>query len=158
MLATATMTSVMVSSSPSYAQAARGYDIPAGTLADVLNAYARHAGIELAYPAELTTGRASGGLKGVFGPAEGLSRILAGTGISFRQTGPRGYTLEAAPTVSAGATQLGPVRVEGEEGGGGAIDALLASEGTKSYAAQAVTIGRQPQTLKEIPNYDWPNH
>ena len=152
MLATATMSLVMVPSAPSHAQALRRYDIPAGPLADVLNVYARQAGIELAYPAELTSGRASSALRGSFGPAEGLSRILAGTGISFRQTGPRGFTLEAAPAVSAGAIQLGPVRVEGNGGSGGATDALVASEGTKSYAAQAVTIGRQPQTLKEIPN------
>lgn len=48
MLTAATMGLVMVPGSPSYAQALRSYDIPAGPLADVLNAYARQAGIELA--------------------------------------------------------------------------------------------------------------
>ncbi|WP_336622871.1 TonB-dependent siderophore receptor [Sphingobium cyanobacteriorum] len=145
------MAATVGTASPSHAQEARVYDIQAGALPDVLNTYARQAGVELAYPADLTSGGSSGGLQGRFGVAEGLSRILLGTGISFRKTGPRAFTLEAAPAVSADAIQLGPVRVEGARDSASS-GAYLASEGTGSYAAQAVTIGRQPQKLREIPN------
>ncbi len=79
---------------PAFAQQVRSYSIPAAPLADVLNRYAREAGLELAYPAELTAALSSSGLNGSYGAAEGLSRILAGTGISFRQTGARAFTLE----------------------------------------------------------------
>ncbi|WP_157190358.1 TonB-dependent siderophore receptor [Novosphingobium sp. Rr 2-17] len=122
----------------------------------MLNAYARQAGVELAYRAELTAGISSPGLKGNYGPAEGLSHTLAGTGITFRQTGPRAFTLERAPQSAEGAIQLGPVRVEGETGGAsvqplGAAFSPATTEGSRSYAPSVVTIGKTEQALKDIP-------
>lgn len=99
-----------------YAQQGVSYDIAAGPLPAVLNQFARQAHVELVYDAPLTQNASSTGLKGSFGAAEGLSRILAGTGLTYRQTGPNGFTLERAPTADAGAVQLGPVRVEGNSG------------------------------------------
>ncbi|WP_201282498.1 TonB-dependent siderophore receptor [Novosphingobium sp. TCA1] len=129
---------------PALAQEARSYDIPAGALADVLNTYARQAGVELAYRAELTAGISSPGLKGSFSPAEALSRILAGSGLTFRQTGPRAFTLEAAPRTADGTIQLGPVQVQGSDGGtGGSLAALTSdpavSEGTRSYTVRSTS-------------------
>ncbi len=114
LLATTALGAGAIVATPAMAQDTRTYDIPAGPLADVLNQYARQAGVELAYHADLTGNASSPGLKGSYSLAEGLSRILAGTGITYRQTGPRAFTLEPAPTADAGAVQLGPVRVEGQ--------------------------------------------
>lgn len=119
LLATTALGAGVIVATPAMAQDTRTYDIQAGPLADVLNQYARQAGVELAYHAELTGSASSPGLKGSYGFAEGLSRILAGTGITYRQTGPRAFTLEPAPTADAGTVQLGPVRVEGQNGQGG---------------------------------------
>lgn len=114
MLSTTVLAASAMVATPAHAQATRAYAIPAGALPDVLNAFARQAGVELAYRAELTNAARSGGLSGTVGVAEGLSRILAGTGITYRQTGPRAFTLEPGPAGAGGdAVQLGPVRVEG---------------------------------------------
>jgi iron complex outermembrane receptor protein len=109
---------VMISPGAAHAQAALSYDISAGPLAVVLNRFAEASGIKLFYDSSLTTGLTSPGLEGSYGPAEGLSRILTGSGLTFRQTGPSAFTLERAPQSADGAIQLGPVRVEGESGRG----------------------------------------
>lgn len=149
MATTALMSSAMIAA-PAQAQEARRYNIPAGELADVLNQFSRQAGVELAYRAELTAGIASPGLNGNFGAAEGLSRILAGTGISFRQTGARAYTLERAPQTADGAISLGPVRVEGSTGTGVLSRNMEITENSGSYAASEVSLGKG-QTLRGIP-------
>lgn len=145
LLVSTTLGASAIVASPAMAQAARSYDIPAGELADVLNQFSRQAGVELAYRAELTAGISSPGLKGSYGPAEGLSRILAGTGITFRQTGPRGFTLNRAPQVSDNAVQLGPVRVEGEGVGSVSSDPTyalqndgVAAQGYRSDSVSAI--------------------
>lgn len=153
LLATTLGAGVIIAPATAYAQEARSYEIPAGQLAVVLNRFGEAADVELVYDSALTNCLSSPGLKGSFGTAEALSRLLAGTGITFRQDGPRAFTLERAPRSADGAIQLGPVRVEGQtKAATGSAEAMLASEGTASYAASAVTIGRQIQTLKEIPN------
>lgn len=147
-----------IAAAPACAQDARNYNIPAGPLADVLNQYARQAGVELAYKADVTGSASSAGLKGSYGIAEGLSRILGGTGVTYRQTGLHAFTLEPAPTADAGAVLLGPVRVAADAGSppvspssNGSSDPA-ASEGTHSYAARAATVsGKAPQTLRGIP-------
>ncbi|WP_454280077.1 TonB-dependent siderophore receptor [Sphingomonas sp. Marseille-Q8236] len=157
LLLATTGAAAMVMASAAAAQTTRRYDIPAGNLADVLNRYAQQAGVELAYPAELTTGRTSPGLKGSFALAEGLSHILTGSGLSFRQTGERAFTLEAAPQVANGTIQLGPVRVEGRgESASIPLGSTTSDPGTteasRSYASPVTTTAlRMPTTLKETP-------
>ncbi|MGC4250340.1 MAG: TonB-dependent receptor, partial [Sphingobium sp.] len=101
-------------------QTVRSYDIPAGSLADAINSFGEQSGAQILYDAALTQGRSSAWLKGQFGVAEGLSRLLAGSGVTFRQTSPNIFTLEPAPQSADGAIRLGPVRVEGEGASAGA--------------------------------------
>lgn len=158
LLATTALGGLALVATPALAQSARSYDIAAGALVDVLNQYARQAGVELAYRAELTASLSSPGLKGSYGPADGLSRVLVGTGLTFRQTGPRAFTLERAPQSSSSAIQLGPVRVEGEgERGGGNVAASVtsdpeATERTGAYTPSATrSATRMPLSLRETP-------
>ncbi|MFT4091502.1 MAG: TonB-dependent receptor, partial [Asticcacaulis sp.] len=102
------------------AQSARSYDIPAGGLTQALNRFSEQAGIELFYSAELTRGVSSKGLKGTYGLSDGLSRLLADTGLTYRQTGATAFTLEKAPAAS-GAMQLGAIRVEGSTNSAGGV-------------------------------------
>lgn len=148
-------------------QTAVDFAIPAGPLATVLNRFADQSGTEIIYNGSLTEGLSSSGLAGRFGTAEALSRILAGTGLTFRQTGARTFTLERAPQPSAdggGAIQLGPVRVEGETGTGVspsdfAISDPGRTEGSPDYAAPstntafkvALTPQQTPQTVIVVP-------
>ncbi|WP_182913888.1 TonB-dependent receptor [Sphingobium terrigena] len=126
-------TAVLAIPSPAAAQAARSYNIPAGSLADTINSFAEQSGAQILYDAALTQGRSSAGLQGQYGVAEGLSRLLAGSGVTFRQTGANIFTLEAAPRSAEGAIQLGPVRVEGASGEAGA------------YVPPQAVIGNQPE-------------
>ncbi|MFT4053344.1 MAG: TonB-dependent siderophore receptor [Novosphingobium sp.] len=141
-----------------HAQTNKTYSIPAGSLASVLNRFADQSGADIVYNGSLTDGLSSPGLSGSFGTAEALSRILAGSGLTFRHGGGNRYTLERAPKSADGAISLGPVRVEGATSGsngtvtsvGGSSDAM-ATEGVDTYAALGVTLGKSAQTLREIP-------
>jgi iron complex outermembrane recepter protein len=109
---------IALAPAPAMAQATRGYDIPAGALASALNRFAEQSGVQLLYDAPLAQGRHTPGLRGSFATAEGLARLLAGSGLAARQTGPGVFTLEAAPPPqpasgpAPAAVQLGTVQVE----------------------------------------------
>ncbi|BAV63092.1 TonB-dependent siderophore receptor [Sphingobium cloacae] len=135
------------------AQAVHVFDIPAGSLADAINSFGEQGGAQILYDAALTQGRDSAGLKGRFGVAEGLSRLLAGSGITFRQTGPNIFTLEPAPQSADGAIQLGPVRVEGEGAGrGGSGIAETATGPVTGYVATRTATGsKTDSSILEIP-------
>lgn len=100
-------------------QTTSDYAIPAGPLASVLNRFADQSGTEIIYDGSLTEGRSSPGLSGRFTTVDALSRILAGTGLTYRQTGNRAFTLDRVPQVADGTIQLGTLRVEGASGSSG---------------------------------------
>lgn len=141
---------VATSAAAQTASARRGFDIPSQPLAQALMIFGRQAGLQVTAEGAVTADKTSTAVKGELAPAEALSQLLTGTGLTFRFVG-SGVQIETAPQSSGNAIQLGPVQVEGAASTRSG-DALLASEGTGSYAAQAVTIGRQAQSLKEIPN------
>jgi iron complex outermembrane receptor protein len=118
MLATGGLGAVVATPSSAYAETSPTYDIPAGSLADALNSFAEQSGVQILYDSGLTQGRSSPGLRGNFAIAEALSRLLASSGLTYRQTKPKVFTLEPAPAAEAGTVQLGPVRVEGDNGSG----------------------------------------
>ncbi|RVT90935.1 TonB-dependent siderophore receptor [Sphingomonas crocodyli] len=147
---------LMVMPQAAHAQGVRSYDIPAGPLATALNRFAEASGIKLFYDASLTNGLSSQGMRGSFGTAEALSRVLAGSGLAYRQTGEGAYTIERAPQPNGDARQLGPVRVEGGSAGEGTgrADASRdpgATDGTRAYTTHAVTIGKTALSIRETP-------
>jgi len=89
------------------------FDIPAGSLDQALSRFGRQAGIQIAVNAELTSGRQSPGLSGKHGIADGLSRLLAGSGLEAVRDGSGEYTLRrlSAAGGSQSETTLPPVRV-----------------------------------------------
>jgi len=98
--------------------ARRSFDIPAQPLAQALMIFGRQAGLQVTAEGPLTDGLRSSAVKGDMPPAEALSRLLTGTGLTFRFVSANGVQLERAPQASGGAISLGPVRVEGEEQNG----------------------------------------
>lgn len=95
-------------------EAARSFDIPAQPLAQALMIFGRQSGLQVTAEGPVTDGLSSSAVKGEMLPAEALSRLLTGTGLTFRFVGNNGVQLERAPEASSGAIQLGPVRVEGD--------------------------------------------
>lgn len=99
------------------AAGARQFAIEPQPLAAALMRFSRETGIELFYTAALTDGKTSPGVQGVLTPAEALSRLLAGTGLTYSFTNSRTITLEPAPQAGNGTVQLGTLRVEGSSRG-----------------------------------------
>lgn len=72
---------VAAATSPATAQATRAYVIPAGDLADALNAYAVQSDRQVLFATPLVAARRSAGLRGRFTPDAALDLILEGSGI-----------------------------------------------------------------------------
>jgi len=98
-------------------QATRSFNIPAQPLATAINAFGRQSGLQVSAEAEIVNGVQAQAVQGDFPPAEALSRMLTGTGLSWRMNGGN-VILMRAPRTSSDAVQLGPVRVEGGGTGG----------------------------------------
>lgn len=91
------------------AERVRHYDIPAGSLSQVLSQYASEAGVELAAAASLMQGKNSAGLSGNYSVAAGFTALLVGHGLVATRDPSGVYTLQPAPP--PGATMLPAVTV-----------------------------------------------
>ncbi|AIC17306.1 ferrioxamine B receptor [Pseudomonas chlororaphis] len=98
-----------VAALPGLAQAAEtgaaslshSYNIPGGALSDVLNRFAREAGITLSMTPAQLQGRQSAGLKGEYSTDQALGQLLNGSGLeALSQDGSR-YVLRALPETGA---------------------------------------------------------
>ncbi len=89
------------------------FHIPAQPLGLALTAYTRKSGVDLLYGKPFPSGASSSAIDGSMSVSEALSKLLAGTGLTFRFTGPHTARLEEAPQTATGVTQLGPLRVQG---------------------------------------------
>ncbi|MBK5003230.1 TonB-dependent siderophore receptor [Pseudomonas sp. S31] len=124
-------------------QAPHSYSIASGSLAQVLARFASEGGVTLQYPSELTRNLSSPGLQGSYGIEEGFLRLLSGTGLQAVRRGGNVYGLEPLADGSA-ALNLEPLNINGLQDG-------ATTEGSGSYTAHAVTIGKGTQRLKDIP-------
>jgi TonB-dependent siderophore receptor len=131
------------------AQAERTFDfqIPAKPLLAALADFTATTGIQVIRPSAEAIGGTAPAVAGSLTARHGLSRLLAGSGLTFRFTDSRTVILDKA--AADGAMTLDPVTVEGTTAAESQLSA--ASEGTGSYTAKAVTIGKTEQTLREIP-------
>ncbi|MEM9683303.1 MAG: TonB-dependent receptor, partial [Pseudomonadota bacterium] len=104
----------------------RNFDIPAGDLQTALSAFSRQADLQLLYPAELTEGLRTEGLRGIFTAEQALTQLLTGTGLRFKSTGADAVTLERISAIGgSGPARLEPITVE----------AILPGTLTESYNA-----------------------
>lgn len=115
------------------AQEARGFNIPAGSLRDALNAYATQSDQQIFFAGELVAGLRSPGLHGRYSPASALDVLLAGSGLTWSQTRPGVIVLRRGQASAAisDPTELGDVVVTGS---------LLRSSG--DLASPVIIIGR----------------
>jgi len=128
------------------AQAAkRHYRIAAGPVDEALASFAGSAGISITMPPALVANRRSNGLEGSYGVAEGLARLLAGTGLEAVPGNSGAYLLRAAP--ASGETRtLAPVTVTSQ------ADADGTTEHSESYTTASMrTATKLPLSLRETP-------
>lgn len=121
--------------------AVRQYNIPAGTLDQVLGNFGRTAGVMIAIDPALTSGLRSAGLQGTQSVTSGLSILLTPHQLEAVPGANGGYKVRPQTTSD---TTLPTVSVTAP-----ALDAN--SEGSRSYAARATTIGKSAKTLRETP-------
>lgn len=135
------------------AQAARNYNIPAGTLEDALNRFGRESGILLSFSTDATTGLRSPGLQGNHTPRSGLDALLAGSGLQAAGQPNGSFVLvksveAVGANPSSGVTRSLPeVRITAE------AERNTASESTGSftYAGPSGTATPLGLTLRETP-------
>src|SRR5882724_11797041 len=79
---------VSVTTRPAVAQSGteQTFDIAAQPLGSALIRFSDATGIQLFFDASLTRGLQSPGVSGALAPSEALSRLLAGSGLTFRFT------------------------------------------------------------------------
>jgi type II secretory pathway component GspD/PulD (secretin) len=78
----------------------RSYNIPSGTLPQVLQAFAQQAGVRVSFDPAKLNGLTSPGLKGQHAPQAALDAILAGSGYVSKAEGDA-FVLVPAPPASA---------------------------------------------------------
>lgn len=132
---------------PVHAQAVHTFDVPRGDLATVVTRIARTAGMPIAFPAGLASGRMAGPIQGQDSVQGALRQALAGTGLQTA-AGPGG-SLTIRPAVAA----AGAV-------GGGDLEAIDVTDeaganrfGDVGYqAGDAGTVSRLPNAAaREVP-------
>ncbi|PHV33462.1 TonB-dependent siderophore receptor [Janthinobacterium sp. BJB312] len=136
------------------APATASYSIPAGPLAGALNRYAQQAGVSIVIDASKVQGLTSAGLQGSYAIDDGFAMLLRGSGYAIGKTS-TGYVLVAAPAVaaptaaassaSAAERTMPSITIVGQAEQG------ATTEGSGSYTARKITIGKGEQAMKDIP-------
>ncbi|TFY93056.1 TonB-dependent siderophore receptor [Pseudomonas nabeulensis] len=137
-------TSAAYAAAPVAQEASRSYNIPAGSLVSVLNSFAAQSGIFIAGHNSLAAGKTSPGLSGSFTPANGLQRLLLGSGLQAQPQGNNGYVLELIPG-NTGALELGATTISGQALG-------ATTEDTHSYTTGSMASATGlPLSMRETP-------
>lgn len=122
---------------------AQKFNIPAQKLGDALASFGAQSGWQVSVRADVIRNATSPGVNGSLTPADALSRLLAGTGFTYRLSG--GHTVTLVPA-SANIT-LGPVRV------GGTLAHQDPTGPGVGYVADTTMAGTKTNTpITEIPN------
>lgn len=131
------------------AQEVGSYHIQAGSLELALGQFADAADISITLPPALVAGKTSAGLNGSYTIQQGLDSLLSGTGLQVVEGSKGVFVLQKIRSLanerSDAASTLPEVSVSAM------AERTAVTEGSGTYAARAVTIGKTEQTLREIP-------
>nr|WP_241015511.1 TonB-dependent receptor [Pseudomonas frederiksbergensis] len=130
--------------SPQLAQAQTlTFNLPAGPLASTLNAIASQSGHIVSLEPSLVQGKQAPAVIGQMLAEQAMHRALTGSGLQLRVTEQGNFSVEPA-TDSNATLQLDVTSIVERS-------ADATTEGSGSYAARSVTLGKGTHTLKEIP-------
>ncbi|MCA1323448.1 TonB-dependent siderophore receptor [Herbaspirillum sp. alder98] len=130
---------------PTSRESVRLYQISGGSLSAVLSRFAGQAGVALSFDPGLVDGIDSPGLSGNYAVAAGFSALLNGTGLEAVRHNDADFTVRRVVTVGqqGAALPLVTVAASGEPS--------AVTQGSGSYAAKVVTVGKGLHALKDIP-------
>ncbi|MDU9403422.1 TonB-dependent siderophore receptor [Pseudomonas sp. zfem004] len=135
---------IALSSLSGFAQAqTQSFNLPAADLAATLNRIASQSGHIIALEPGLVRGKQAPAVVGDMSAEQAMQAALAGSGLQLRVTS-SGHFSVAPASLGGDVMELGSTSVTDNY-----LDAT--SEGSGSYAARAVTLGKGVHTLKEIP-------
>lgn len=134
---------------PAAQAAAHSYSIPAGPLSRVLSQFAAEAGVMLSADATLTEGKQSTGLQGSYGVAQGLERLLAGSGLEAVPQNSGGYTLRRLAAANGKEAALATVSVTANTAG-------QPGQQPRSYAGGQMARGSRVGLLGDLDMMDTP--
>lgn len=121
------------------------YNTPSQSLTSALTSLAQRSGLKLAYNASLTQGRTAPALRGAYTPAQALSRLLQGSGLTYRFTSGNTATIVDVNASESGASVAGANALP-------TIDVEGAGDGTSGYVATRSTSATKSNTpLIETP-------
>jgi iron complex outermembrane recepter protein len=128
------------------AQSVRDFNVPAGPMQQALTTFATQSDQQIFFTSDLVAGLRSPGVSGRMEPAAALSRLLAGSGLTWTESRPGMFALQRSASANLGdATQIDDVIVTGT---------LLRSSGDLASPVvqlDRATIDRQPQgTVADI--------
>ncbi|NWD08945.1 TonB-dependent siderophore receptor [Pseudomonas gingeri] len=120
------------------------FNIPAQSLASALQELGRQGNIQVLYNPERVKGLQGGAVKGKLTPGQAASELLKNSGVNYSMQGDT-LTLSNAPATGASSgVNLAATTIGGQMLG-------TSTDGTGSYTTGAVTIGKTPHTLREVP-------
>ena len=120
------------------------FDLPAGPLASTLNAIAGQSGQIISLEPALVQGKQAPSVSGQMSAEQAMQRALAGSGLQLRVTAQGNFSVEPVVGDGSAVLQLGATSIVERSDS-------TTTEGSGSYAARAVTIGKGTHSLKEIP-------
>lgn len=134
------------------------YSAPAGPLGSRLNDFAEAAGVTLSFNPSDLAGLTAPALSGPVTPADGLDRLLAGTGLAWRRVGENAVTVERLTLDDApdGVMRLDRIDVLGQAGVSAAPD--LFETPRSSTIVDSEDLARDPaatnfeEALRRAPN------
>lgn len=118
-------------------------DIPAQSLNQALLQLGQQTDIQIYYLPETVANLNAPAVSGTLTAEQALTQLLGGTGIEVRWNGKTASLSRPASTEQGGVHTLRAVRVEARRVG--------ETEGTGSYTSDAITLGKTPQAMREIP-------
>lgn len=122
------------------------YDIPPQSLDATLVRIGAESGTRISIVTGALQGLQAPAVRGALTAEAALRQALAGSGLMLTRTPAGVFSVRPAqPAAGPASVALGEVRVTA------AAPLSAQTEGSNSYAAQAVTIGKSEQTLREIP-------
>jgi iron complex outermembrane receptor protein len=134
----------------------RNFRVAAGPLADALSSFGHQAGVQITYRPELAFGKNSSTISGRLSTDSALSRLLAGTGLSYRYINSSTIAVfaredsgNASGLPGNGSVRLNTITVTGGESPTGPVTGIIAQNSSSGTRTDTPII-ETPQTVNVV--------
>lgn len=125
------------------------FSVPAGPLSRALTAFGRQAGLQVTFLASVAAGKTSPGLSEAATPAQALSRILQGTGLTYSFTNATTVAISQPASAAGGATVAGAIQLDTINVQGNGTTGFVATQ-TPSATKTQTPVLEIPQSVSTV--------